>query len=67
MDLDIRMPIGVLFLALGLLLVAYGLITDPAIYDAHSLGLNINLIWGAVMSLFGVIMLALSFRARRRD
>lgn len=67
MNLDIRLPIGVLFLALGLMLVAYGLTTDPAIYQAHSLGVNINLVWGAVMALFGAVMLALSLRARRRD
>jgi hypothetical protein len=67
MNLDIRLPIGVLFLALGLMLVAYGLTTDPAIYQAHSLGVNINLVWGAVMSLFGAVMLALSLRARGRD
>jgi len=67
MNLDIRLPIGVLFLLLGALLVAYGLMTDPAVYEAHSLGININLIWGAAMAAFGAVMLALSLRARGRD
>jgi hypothetical protein len=60
MSFDIRMPIGVLFLALGLLLCLYGLNSDPAIYRTHSLGENINLLWGAVMAVFGAIMLGLT-------
>ena len=66
MSFDIRLPIGTLFLALGLLLVAYGLHSDPAIYRAHSLGVNINLAWGGVMAAFGTIMLGLALFARRR-
>ena len=46
MSFDIRLPIGLLFLALGLVLIGYGLTSDPAIYQAHSLGMNINLVWG---------------------
>jgi len=66
MSFDIRLPIGALFLALGLLLIGYGLVSDPAIYRAHSLGVNINLAWGAVMAAFGAIMLALAATARGR-
>lgn len=65
MDLDIRLPIGLLFLSLGLILVIFGVAADPAIYQAHSLGLNINLWWGAFMALFGLVMLGLSIRKRR--
>ena len=42
----------------GLLLIAYGALSDPAIYQ-RSLGININLKWGIVMLVFGAIMLAL--------
>jgi hypothetical protein len=66
MSFDIRLPIGTLFLALGLLLVVFGLHSDPAIYRAHSLGVNINLAWGGVMAAFGMIMLGLALSARRR-
>ena len=55
MGLDIRIPIGLLFAILGLLLLAFGLLSDPSIYQ-HSLGINVNLIWGAVMEVFGLAM-----------
>jgi hypothetical protein len=66
MDFDIRIPIGLLFAALGLLLVVYGLVGDPAIYRAHSLGVNVNLAWGAVMLVFGAANLALAALLRPR-
>jgi len=55
MRLDIRLPIGLLFAILGLLLLGFGLLSDPAIYQ-RSLGINVNLIWGAVMEAFGLAM-----------
>ncbi len=60
--LDIRTPIGLMFGILGALLVAYGLVADSGIY-ARSLGINVNLWWGAVLLAFGLVMLALG-RAR---
>ena len=66
MRLDIRLPIGALFTLLGLLLAGYGLCSDPAIYR-RSLGINVNLYWGAVMLLFGVSMLGLARARRNRD
>jgi hypothetical protein len=58
MGLDIRLPIGLLFTLLGAVLVGFGLLSDPAIYQ-RSLGHNINLDWGAVLLVFGVVMLVL--------
>ena len=58
MNLDIRLPIGGLFTLLGLLLVGFGLIADEAIY-ARSLGHNVNLWWGLVVLVFGLIFLYL--------
>jgi len=55
MGLDIRLPIGLLFTVLGLLLLGYGAVSDPAIYQP-SLGINVNLGWGAVMAAFGITM-----------
>jgi hypothetical protein len=57
---DIRMPIGLLFLILGAALALFGLVSGPEIYRAHSLGININLIWGVVMAVFGGVVLALT-------
>lgn len=55
--LDVRLPIGLMFLAIGLLLAAYGLMTPAALYKA-SLGYNLNLLWGAAMAAFGGVMFA---------
>jgi len=61
MGLDIRLPIGMMFAILGLLLVLYGLAGDKAIYQ-RSLGINVNLWWGVVMLAFGLVMLVLGRR-----
>jgi len=62
MGLDIRWPIGLMFSIVGLLLAGYGLVTDAEIYKC-SLGININLIWGVLLLIFGGIMLALAKHA----
>ncbi len=63
MNLDIRLPIGLLFLVTGLLLTGYGLATrNDAILYRTSLGYNVNLWWGLVMLAFGVVMAALGRR-----
>ncbi len=56
--MDLRKPIGYFFLLLGVILTGYGLIThsDPEMYH-RSLDLNINLIWGGVLVVFGLAML----------
>lgn len=58
MGLDIRWPIGLMFTLIGALLTLDGLITgsNTEMY-ARSLGININLIWGIVLLVFGVLML----------
>jgi len=66
MDLDVRLPIGLMFSIFGVLLSAFGLFSDPGIYQVHSLGININLIWGLVLLLFGLAMLGLVLRSRLR-
>jgi hypothetical protein len=66
MPFDIRMPIGLLFLAIGVLVAGYGLTGDPASLQAHSAGLNIDLVWGSVMAVFGAVMLGLVALARRK-
>ena len=61
MQLDIRVPIGILFSLLGLMLFGFGLIADDAI-NARSLGHDLNLWWGLVMAIFGGVMLLLARR-----
>lgn len=64
--LDLRIPIGGLFTALGLLIGGYGLVTngDAALYQ-RSLGININLWWGAIMLVIGLLLLLLGVRATK--
>jgi hypothetical protein len=54
MGLDIRWPIGLMFTLIGALLAGFGLVKGA---ESVSLGININLIWGAVLLVFGVLML----------
>lgn len=65
MSLDLRIPIGLLFGVLGALLAFYGLVSDPAIYQA-SLGINVNLWWGLVLVLFGAVMLGSAWLGARK-
>ncbi len=62
MALDIRLPIGILFSLLGLILAVYGFFGDPSLY---SQGVNINLIWGICLLAFGLFMLLLGRRGMR--
>ena len=62
MNLDIRLPIGLMFALFGAILMAYGLASDPAQY-ARSLGINMNLNWGGVMLVTGLILLYFGRRA----
>lgn len=65
MNFDLRLPIGLLFTLLGLMLSIFGLTSPPEIYQ-KSLGLNMNLIWGLVILAFGAGMLFFALRARRK-
>ena len=64
MGLDVRLPVGVMFALMGGLLAGYGVLGDRSIY-ARSLGINVNLIWGAVMIVFGAALLILAARHAR--
>ena len=58
MSLDIRIPIGLMFSLVGLILLVFGLITgsNEEMYK-HSLDININVWWGLFCLVFGGIML----------
>ena len=68
MGLDIRIPLGLIFLFIGGLMSLYGLITRnaPAIYE-KSMGINLNLTWGALMFVFGLIMFLIGRRQKWQD
>ena len=60
MRLDIRLPIGLMFSVLGLLLVVVGLFIDGR--SAQAQPTSVNLWWGIVMLVFGIIMFLLGRR-----
>lgn len=64
MNFDLRLPLGLMFSIYGVVLVIMGLTTDKAIYE-KSLQININLVWGVVMLIFGVAMLFFSLRGKK--
>ncbi|MGA2748771.1 MAG: hypothetical protein ABSG59_08345 [Verrucomicrobiota bacterium] len=67
MGLDIRWPIGIMFSLLGALLLIFGAATssDTEMYR-HSLGININVIWGVLLLLFGGAMLLGAILGRKQ-
>lgn len=56
MSLDLRIPMGLMFSIVGAILTIYGLLTHGSAIYARSAGMNINLIWGLVMLVFGLTM-----------
>ena len=58
MGLDIRSPIGLMFTLIGSLLTCYGVLNRAgSITTIEGQEININLIWGIVLLVFGVLML----------
>jgi|SoimicMinimDraft_8_1059736.scaffolds.fasta_scaffold666507_1 hypothetical protein len=57
MRLDLRYPIGALLTTYGAILAIQGLVVPATV-----LGFNVNLIWGAVMMVSGVVALSLAWR-----
>jgi len=64
MSLDVRLPIGGFFTLLGVLLTSYGWATLGTPGTAPA-GVPIDLVWGAVLLVFGVALLGLARRARK--
>ena len=68
MGLDIKIPIGLMFAILGLILTILGLATagNTEMYE-QSLGYNINLFSGIIMLVFGCFMLFTSRLFRKKE
>lgn len=66
MRLDIRLPMGLMFTLMGAIMTVFGLTSlDSPIYK-KSLNMDVNLWWGIVVLVFGLIMLGLAWRASKR-
>ncbi len=60
MGLDIKVPIGLMFSLLGLILTVFGIFTNGEVIYESSLNINLNLWTGLFMIVFGVFMLLAS-------
>ena len=60
---DLRRPTGILFSILGLILALYGLMS-PEVQAPLEQGVAVNLYCGAMLLIFGGVLLWLSFRAK---
>jgi len=60
--LDLKLPLGGLLTFYGVVLTLYGIFTKPEFYQ-KSLGINVNIIMGLLMLVFGLGML---FFARKK-
>ncbi len=66
MGLDIRWPIGLMFTLIGVLLTGYGTVNRAgSLTHAGGSDLNINLWWGIVLLVFGVLMLFGAARGKK--
>jgi hypothetical protein len=63
---DIRIPIGLMFSILGVLITLFGLLTksDTVMYQ-KSFGINVNIVMGVLMLIFGLIMLFFASRKKK--
>lgn len=59
--LDIRWPLGSIFVLIGAILMLYGWLSGPATIDAGA----INVWWGGLLLLFGACMLLLARKGPR--
>lgn len=60
---DLKIPLGSLLSAYGVILLLYGLFGAQDVYG-KSLGININLVWGLVMLVVGGLFLGFHFLKR---
>ena len=66
MGLDIKIPIGLMFLIFGIILTLFGLVTDGDVeMYAKSLNFNVNLWSGISMLAFGSFMVLTSSLIKR--
>ena len=66
MQLDIRIPIGLLFTILGAVIGGYGLFTMGGEIYERSLGTNLNLWTGLGCLAFGLVMLLPAIKAQKK-
>ena len=66
MAMDLRIPVALMFILLGAILALYGLLAPNDIAPVD-LGIRVNLLWGALMCVFGVGLGSLALWSRSRN
>jgi hypothetical protein len=67
MSLDLRIPMGLMFTLVGMILTIFGIATRTRVgLYAQSLGINVNFWWGLVLFVFGLTMYLLGQRSQQR-
>ena len=64
--LDLKIPLGCLLTFYGIVLTLYGIFTDPTFY-VKSLNIDINLRWGIVMLVIGVVLIIASYNTYAKN
>jgi hypothetical protein len=64
--MDIRMPIGLLFSIIGIIISVFGFCTKGSEIYRHSLYININLWSGLCLLVFGIIMTWMAVNAQKK-
>jgi len=68
MGLDIRWPIGLMFTLIGLMLTCYGAVNRTnSVTKIDGQEININLIWGVLLLIFGVLMVIFAYRGGKKN
>ena len=67
MNMDLRIPMGMMFSMMGTILMTFGFVTNtrPEFYT-RSLGIDVNLWWGLVLLLFGLWLTTMGRRGQAR-
>ncbi len=63
--MDLRLPIGIFFLLVGIILAGYGVVSTHDIPNITE-KININLDWGAVLLVFGAAMTFFGWKAEAK-
>jgi hypothetical protein len=64
--MDLRVPVGIMFLIMGIILAAYGW-WAPHDVAPRDLGLRVNLVWGCCLAIFGLAMVGSAAVVRKRN
>ena len=68
MGLDIRWPIGLMFSLIGVLLTGFGLVkSSESMTKIGGQDININLFWGIVLLVFGVLMVFFAWKGGKKS